>query len=79
MQDAATPLSNLSFQLFFSAVGMSANLGYALQTGPASVWFSGIAIVTHIILTLGLCRCYSGGWGSWSRSSIMEEKEWNWW
>ena len=64
MQEAATPLSNLSFQLFFSAVGMSANLGCALQTGPASVWFSGIAIITHVIVTLGLCRCYSCGWGS---------------
>jgi len=53
MQQAASPLAGLAFQIFFASVGISANLGQALQTGPASLWFSVSAILVHIAGALG--------------------------
>ena len=57
VQQAAKVMANFSFQLFFGAVGMSANLGQALQTsGWPSFLFSGTAVVIHLLLTIGMCR-----------------------
>ena len=60
MQHAAQPMANVSFQLFFAAVGMTANVGRALQTtGTASLMFSGTAIVTHVLVTIVACRLWN--------------------
>ncbi|KAI2506240.1 Protein of unknown function (DUF819) [Fragilaria crotonensis] len=60
MQYAAQPMANISFQLFFAAVGMTANVGRALKTtGTASVMFSGTAIVTHVLATIMACRLWN--------------------
>ena len=57
MQHAAQYMASLSFQLFFAAVGMTANVGSALQTtGTSSLMFSMTAIITHILVTIGACR-----------------------
>jgi uncharacterized membrane protein len=64
MQRAATPLASLSFQIFFAAIGISANLGQALQTGPASLFFSGTALLLHIGLTLGGCLAVNAIFGN---------------
>jgi uncharacterized membrane protein len=53
MQHAAKPLSNILFHLLFASMGMSANLGQALVTGPACIWFSLTALFVHIVITLG--------------------------
>lgn len=55
MRQMAGPLGAFSFQLFFAAVGISANLGQALQAGPASLWFSATALGIHMLLTIGGC------------------------
>ena len=52
-QHAASVLSQVCFHLLFSSIGMSANLGYALRSGPACVWFSLTALVVHMVITLG--------------------------
>jgi uncharacterized membrane protein len=55
MQQVAGQLGAVCFQLFFAAVGISANLGQALQAGPASLWFSATALGIHMIVTLVGC------------------------
>lgn len=56
MQKAATPLASLAFQIFFAAIGISANLGQALQAGPACLWFAASGLAVHVVGTLVGCR-----------------------
>eukprot|EP00545_Synedropsis_sp_CCMP1620_P004976 CAMPEP_0119031000 /NCGR_PEP_ID=MMETSP1176-20130426/41315_1 /TAXON_ID=265551 /ORGANISM="Synedropsis recta cf, Strain CCMP1620" /LENGTH=459 /DNA_ID=CAMNT_0006987381 /DNA_START=971 /DNA_END=2347 /DNA_ORIENTATION=- len=70
MRQMATPLGAFSFQLFFAAVGISANLGQALQAGPASLWFSATALGIHMLVTLGGCL----GWNRLLRMRSPESK-----
>ena len=52
MQRVAVPLSEFSFLVLFASIGISANLGKALLTGPACLWFSMFAISWHIGITM---------------------------
>ena len=53
MQQVAEPLSEVCFQLLFAAIGTSANLGQALLSGPACLWFSLFGILWHIAIVFG--------------------------
>jgi uncharacterized membrane protein len=56
LQGASEPLARWTFHAFFSAMGMEAHIGQALRYGPASVLFSGTALILHVIGTLSLNR-----------------------
>ena len=53
MQRVAEPLSSFAFLLLFAAIGVSADLGAALQSGPACLLFSTTALGIHGVVTLG--------------------------
>jgi len=53
MRRVAEPLSSFAFLLLFAAIGVSADLGAALQSGPACLLFSATALGIHGIVTLG--------------------------
>jgi len=53
MQCVASPLSQVCFHLLFASIGMSANIGTALQAGPACLLFSMTALFIHVVVTLG--------------------------
>jgi uncharacterized membrane protein len=50
MQQAAKPLSSFTFQLLFASIGISANLGQALLSGPTCLSFSLWALSVHSIV-----------------------------
>lgn len=50
MQQAAKPLSSWAFQLLFASIGISANLGQALVSGPTCLYFSLWALLVHSIV-----------------------------
>jgi uncharacterized membrane protein len=56
IQDASEPLARWTFHAFFSAMGMEAHVGQALRYGPASLLFSGTAVILHVLGTLSTCR-----------------------
>ena len=53
MQAIAGPCSTFSFLSLFAAIGVSVNLGQALGSGPACLFFSTIALAVHGLVTLG--------------------------
>lgn len=55
MKQAAPPVANFSYLLFFASIGVTANLGHALKSGPACILFSAIALVVHIVISLFGC------------------------
>jgi uncharacterized membrane protein len=56
MQNVASPLSVLLFQSLFASIGTSANLRQALESGPACLCFSSLALIVHMLFTLAVCR-----------------------
>ena len=50
MQAVAKRLSSWAFQLLFAAIGISANLGQALSSGPACLLFSMLALIVHSLV-----------------------------
>lgn len=52
MQAMAKQLSSWSFQLLFAAIGISANLGQALSSGPTCLLFSIWALIVHSLVVL---------------------------
>ena len=55
MRCMATPLSEFFFLLLFASIGLTADLGSALQSGPACLMISSIALSTHMVVTLFGC------------------------
>jgi len=55
MEKSSSAMAGFAFQLFFAAIGMSANIDQALKTGPACLFFSAFALVIHIILSFFGC------------------------
>lgn len=53
MKISAGSLSSFAFLMLFAAIGVSADLGAALQTGPACLLFSMTALVIHGVVALG--------------------------
>lgn len=50
----APPLSQFCFFLLFAAVGVTADLGAALQSGPACLIFAAVALMVHgLVLLIG--------------------------
>lgn len=49
MKDIAAPLAEGCFLCLFAAIGMSANLGQALRSGPSCLLFSLTALMVHVI------------------------------
>jgi uncharacterized membrane protein len=63
----APPLSQFCFLLLFAAVGVTADLKAALQSGPACLIFAAVALVMHgVVLMLGGRYVLSG------RSKLMD-------
>ena len=56
MQRMASPLSELMFHWLFASIGTSANIRQALQSGPACLGFSSLAISIHIFITFVGCK-----------------------
>jgi hypothetical protein len=54
VQDIAEPLSQVSFFLLFSSIGVSANLAGAIRSGPACLFLSMVAMLVHLGVTFGV-------------------------
>jgi len=52
MQSVASPLADFSFLLFFSSIGMSADLTAVMRCGPACLLISLAALFVHMIVAL---------------------------
>jgi uncharacterized membrane protein len=54
MKEVAAPLAEWCFLCLFASIGMSANLGQALRSGPSCLFFSLTALMVHVVI------CFSG-------------------
>ena len=52
MQSIGRTLSDITFHFLFAAIGISANLQQAMQTGPACLLFASTAYLLHVVFTL---------------------------
>jgi uncharacterized membrane protein len=50
MKEIATPLAEWCFLCLFASIGMSANLGQALRSGPSCLLFSLTALMVHVVI-----------------------------
>ena len=62
MSRVCPKLSGLCFNLLFAAIGTAANVGVALQHGPASFLFASSALVVHFVTIL---------LGSWAVEKVL--------
>jgi uncharacterized membrane protein len=54
VQEIAEPLSQISFFLLFASIGVSANLAGAVRSGPACLFLSLVAMLVHLVVTMGV-------------------------
>jgi uncharacterized membrane protein len=50
MKEVAAPLAEWCFLCLFASIGMSANLGQALRSGPSCLLFSLTALIVHVVI-----------------------------
>jgi uncharacterized membrane protein len=50
MKEVAAPLAEWCFLCLFASIGMSANLGQALRSGPSCLLFSLTALMVHVVI-----------------------------
>lgn len=50
MKEVAAPLAEWCFLCLFASIGMSANLGQALRSGPSCLLFSLFALMVHVVI-----------------------------